>query len=143
MLLLLQKKLQVVSNTSSSQQYIGSIQWTQFSNGDNWKLEALCLIEPPLDRLKPLSVSPYLMTCDQKSCPNKKAWYCLGSGGHEENRLFWCGHWGFRYPGGVGSLWNHSGWGPRGKANWRVICHPLRQDYISPQNLMHLYEERV
>lgn len=72
-----------------------------------------------------MSSSPYLVACDQKSCPNKETRYSLGSGGHEEDGLFWCDHWGFRYGGGVGSLWGHGDWGPRGEANWRVIPQPL------------------
>lgn len=41
-----------------------------------------------------MSGSTYLLTCDQKRCPNKKPWYSLGSGGHEENWLVWSDHWG-------------------------------------------------
>lgn len=85
---------------------------------------------------------PYLMTGDQKRRPNKEPWYSLGSGGHEENWLFWCEHWDILNPRGVWSMWGHSSWRPRGKANRRVIPQPLWQDEASPLKMSHLYEGR-
>lgn len=83
----------------------------------------------------------YLVTCDEKRCPNKEPGDSLGSGRHEEKRLLWPDHRGNGCPGGVGPLWGHSTRGAWRKAIRGVASQPLRQALGSPPKLTHLFED--